>query len=190
MHDTHVVVEYPEFDEEENEDVYPIVKNNGKDVVRCRPAPPASARTDWALNDHVRAPPTPAHCICTACVFSGLRSRRATVVSLSRTTVSPPRSALGTRIALGAQSCLYPGPKSASTTEKLWRGAATSRLRESRKLSSVFMGRVSREPLKPTQRRPLPAGGVSVRGRVLGRHGGARVQGRVAHGAVPRPTGG
>lgn len=56
VHDTHVVVEYPEFDEEENEDVYPIVKNNGKDVVRCRPAPPASARTDWALNDHVECP--------------------------------------------------------------------------------------------------------------------------------------
>lgn len=78
MHNTHVVVEYPEYDDEENEVVDPIVTINGKSVVRCRPAPPASTRTDWGLNDHVRFP---------APLYVP-RARAAGSMSLARATVS------------------------------------------------------------------------------------------------------
>jgi hypothetical protein len=59
---TKLRVEYTELEVSpgipETEEVTPIVLTDHQTVVvRVRPLPPASTRTDWALNDMVRAPP-------------------------------------------------------------------------------------------------------------------------------------
>jgi hypothetical protein len=115
VHDGYVVVEYPELDDEEKEDVYPIVTNNGKTVVRCRPTPPASTRTDWDLDDLVRFPtPVPR----TACVRSRLRSCRCPA----------PQFSLWWTLMLGVNRDMSAAPSAILVLQrhqKLWRGTGS-----------------------------------------------------------------
>jgi hypothetical protein len=56
----------------------------------------------------------------------------------------------GTRSAVGAEACLCPRPKSASTTKELWRGAATSL---STRPAEVFDRRASSSPTDDRNKR-------------------------------------